>query len=200
MVKVPGFKLVRLKNKPTSSDNNTVETGEPENKKEEVTVANEQNNQQKKYPTTTNTKLTYEEINSKETIKEKETEEKQKEPEIIMPTVEAEKAAVVEMKIITSRSKERVICGNCQKSFGTPLFMYDYGEGSRKLVGCCPYCNEIIGKTPIKKVTETVAPPEIEKAEKPTRLQENAKKRDPTTFQVNSDDLEELIKNTAYVR
>jgi hypothetical protein len=196
---MPGFKLVRLKNKPMSSDNNTVETVEPENKKIEIIVANEQNNQQKKNQTT-NTKLTYEEINGKETTKEKETEEKQKEPEIIMPTVETEKSSVAEMKIITNRSKERVTCGNCQKSFGTPLFMYDYGEGSRKLVGCCPFCNEIIGKTHSKKVTEIVAPPEIEKIEKPTRLQENAKKRDPTTFQVNSEELEELIKNTAYVR
>ena len=183
MVKVPGFSLIRPKNKSTEDDKNLVGTSEPENKEEEITAVNEGKNEQ----STANIDPTVE------------IEKKPKELETSMPTKELERSTVDEMKSIRDRHKERINCENCERTFGTPLFMYDYSEGKRNLVGCCPYCSQIIGKPPTKKVKETqnAAAHEIEKL---TRLQEKAKKRDIMAFQINSEELEELIKNTAYVR
>ena len=193
MVKVAGFSLVRPKSKSTEDYKNTVETSEPESKKEEATTVNEGKNH--------DSKPDFEPM--EETVKEEEptteTEKDQKEPITSMPATEFERSTVDEIKIIRSNHKERVNCENCERTFGTPLFIYDYSEGKRDLVGCCPYCSQIIGKPVNKKVKEreTVAATEIEKL---ARLQEKAKKRETMAFQINSDDLDELIKNTAYVR
>ena len=200
MVKVAGFSLIRPKNK-SGDDRNIVETSEPENKEEKFTQGNEDKKQPT--PSTEPTEETAKQESAVEILKEKEPtaeiEKNQKEPEINMPATEVETSKVDEATILKNKPKERVNCENCQKTFGTPLYMYDYSEGKRELVGCCPYCDQIIGKPPKKKVkeTENVVAPEIEKL---TRLQEKAKKREAMTFQINSDDLEELIKNTAYVR
>jgi hypothetical protein len=178
---VPGFSLIRTKNKPTNSYENIVEISEPENHQEEQLnpIIEDQNDQ----PTPNIEPITENEV---------EPEEEQKE---IAPTIEAEKSSVDEMKIISSKPKEKVTCQSCERPFGTALFMYDYSEGERKLVGCCPYCNEIIGKTSPKKAE--IATTDIEKTK---RLQETAKKREAMAFQINSDEFDELIKNTAYVR
>lgn len=181
MVKVPGFSLIRAKNKTTNSYENIVETSEPENNTEEqLTPINEDKNDQPPAniePTTEN---------------QVEPEEQQKET---APTIEAENSPIDEMNIIRSKPKEKVTCESCQRPFGTALFIYDYSEGKRKLVGCCPYCNEIIGRPSPKKEAEIST--EIEKTK---RLQETAKKREAMAFQINSDEFDELIKNTAYVR
>jgi hypothetical protein len=192
VVKVPGFSLVRPKNK-TEIDKNIVETSEPENKKEEFTAANEDKDNQ----STTNFEYTHKSTKEKEPKAEIENE--QNEPQTSIPTTELETSTVDEIKIIRSRPKERINCEKCERNFGTPLFIYDYSEGKRNLVGCCPYCSQIIGKPPNKKLNETEngINPETEKL---ARLQEKAKKRETMAFQINSSDLDELIKNTAYVR
>ena len=146
---MPGFSLIRPKNKSTEDDKNIVETSEPENQKEEFTAVNEDKNDQ------STDKIEPTEEIVKENEPAAEIEKKQKEPEISMPTTELGKSTAEEMKVIVSRPKERINCENCEKTFGTPLFMYDYSEGKRDLVGCCPYCSQIIGKPPIKKVKET---------------------------------------------
>jgi hypothetical protein len=189
VVKVAGFSLVRPKNK-SGDDKNTVETSEPENKEKELTQGYENKNQP-----TSNTELTNEISKEEPTVETL----KEKEPENNMTAADLQTPKIDEMTVIKNKPKERVNCENCQRTFGTPLYMYDYSEGKRKLVGCCPYCDHIIGKPPNKKIKEpeNVIASEIEKL---TRLQEKAKKREAMTFQINSDDLEELIKNTAYVR
>jgi hypothetical protein len=191
-VKVPGFSIVRPKNKIPQNDKNAVGTSEPE-KEEKFTAIT----QDKKEQSAANIELTDEPAKEEEPLAE--IEEKQKEPEIIKSETELEIPPVDEMEIIGNRTKERINCENCEKTFGTPLFMYDYSEGKRNLVGCCPYCSQIIGKPPNKKVkeTENMDGTDIEKL---TRLQEKAKKRETVAFHINSDDLDELIKNTAYVR
>jgi len=193
VVKVPGFSLIRPRNKSTENYKSPVETSEPENTQEEFTAVNEDKNDQ----TTSIIEPTEEIVKENETAAE--IEKKQEEPQTSMPTTELGRSTAEEMKVIVSRPKERINCENCEKTFGTPLFMYDYSEGKRDLVGCCPYCSQIIGKPPKKKVkeTENIAGPELEKL---TRLHEKAKKRETMAFQINSDDLDELIKNTAYVR
>jgi hypothetical protein len=192
VVKVPGFSLVRPKNK-TEIDKNIVETSEPENKKEEFTTANEDKDNE----STANLEQTHKSTKEKELKAEIENE--QNEPQTSIPTTELETSTVDEIKIIRSRPKERINCEKCERNFGTPLFIYDYSEGKRNLVGCCPYCSQIIGKPPNKKLNETEngINPETEKL---ARLQEKAKKRETMAFQINSSDLDELIKNTAYVR
>jgi len=191
VVKVPGFSLIRPKNKSTEYDKNIVETSEPEYQKEEFTAVNEEKNDQ------STDKIEPTEEIVKENEPAAEIEKKQEDPKISMPTTELGRSTAEEMKVIVSRPKERINCENCEKTFGTPLFMYDYSEGKRDLVGCCPYCSQIIGKPPKKKLKETENVAELEKL---TRLHEKAKKRESMAFQINSDDLDELIKNTAYVR
>jgi hypothetical protein len=192
VVKVAGFSLIRPKTKATENDKNTVETSKPENKEEEFdAIIEDKNDQSESYFEPTGERVEDEEPIAK--IQEKQ------QSEVNIPKTELGRSTVDEMKVITNRPKEKINCENCERTYGTPVFMYDYSEGSRNLVGCCPYCSQIIGKPPAKKVkeTENIIDPAVDKL---SRLQEKAKKKESLAFHISSDDLDELIKNTAYVR
>jgi hypothetical protein len=188
--KLPNFSLVRPKNKLANKGENPQETL-PNN------IATEKINQPKNIE-----EIAEPQINKDQTTQPEKTTIIEIEVERRKPAANIPDTIVTEMQIINSMPKEKIVCPNCKKTFGTPLFMYDYSAGKSKLVSCCPFCNNTIknkleNESENKQQESTV---NVETSSQPATKTHEAPKKSVMQFQINNQELEELVRSTSYVR